>query len=67
METDVRIATGAISRSYLTDPKLTRAKFDKDFDHITEEERNDAWTQTHDSGANDKKGSARSDKSDSVV
>jgi hypothetical protein len=42
----IKIASGEISRSYLE--KVGRERFDKDFAHISEEERNDAWTQTHD-------------------
>ena len=42
----IKIASGEISRSYLE--KVGRERFDKDFAHISEEERNYAWTQTHD-------------------
>jgi hypothetical protein len=44
---EIRIRTGSISSSYLK--KVSRTQFDKDFAHISEEERNDAWTQTHES------------------
>ena len=29
------------------DTDVKREKFDKDFSHITEDERNEAWNQTH--------------------
>jgi len=43
----IRIRTGSISLSYLK--KVSRKQFDIDFAHITEEERTDAWSQTHES------------------
>lgn len=46
MDAYVKIVSGEISRSYLT--KVSRAKFDIEYSHISEDERNHAWKQTHD-------------------
>lgn len=47
MDSNVKIPSGSISLAYLSDKHLTRAKFDKDFAHIDESERDIAWNATH--------------------
>lgn len=59
---DVRIPSGSISRAYLSDHKLTRDKFDKDFAHIDESERDIAWNATHEPTAIPKQNSQSKDK-----
>lgn len=65
MNTEVRIATGSISRDYLK--KVSRVKFDKDFEHISEAERNDAWNQTHEPSPVQVKNPSHTIKLDPVV